>query len=122
MGHGVTLEEFTANYEEILFLLRAKSDARIVVTNIPDTSLAPSLPESLRPEIHQAVVSFNQRIQEVAPRHGVIVYDVYTPTHELLPANPAYISADGFHPSDAGYEMWAERMWPTIAAVLNGEM
>lgn len=122
IGHGVTLEEFTANYEQILFFLKAQSDARIVVTNIPDTSIAPSLPDLLRPEIHQAVLSFNQRIHEIATRHGVIVFDAYAPTHELLPTNPGYISADGFHPSDAGYEMWAERMWPTIAAVLNGEL
>jgi acyl-CoA thioesterase I len=122
VGHGVAVEEFAENYGKILSFLRAQLDARIVVINIPDTSLAPSLPAMLRPEIHKAVVYFNQRIDEIASLHGVIVYDVYTPTHELLPANPRYVSADGFHPSDAGYEMWAERMWPSIAAVLNGEM
>lgn len=122
IGHGVTLEEFAANYEEIVSRLRARTEARIVVSNIPDTSLSPRIPESLRPEVQQAVLSFNQQIEKIATRHRVIVVDVYRPTHELVPANPELISADGFHPSDAGYEMWTERMWPTILAVLNGEI
>ena len=47
------------------------------------------------------------------------MFDVYTITHEQLPGHPEYFSGDGFHPSDRGYELWAEKMWPTIAQVLG---
>ena len=43
------------------------------------------------------------------------MFDIYTITHQELPAHPEYISGDGFHPSDEGYELWAEHMWPAIA-------
>jgi len=49
----------------------------------------------------------------------VIVFDIYTITREQLPAHPEFFSADGFHPSDAGYEMWAEQMWPTLLKMIG---
>jgi lysophospholipase L1-like esterase len=47
------------------------------------------------------------------------VFDIYTVTHEQLPLHPEHFSDDGFHPSDEGYELWAVRMWPTIAQTLG---
>src|SRR4026208_2314959 len=36
IGHGLTLEQFSKNYEEILSTLKEKTHARIVVKNLPD--------------------------------------------------------------------------------------
>src|SRR5215218_5364855 len=38
IGHGLTLDQFSKNYEEILKTLREKTRARIVVANLPDVS------------------------------------------------------------------------------------
>ena len=38
IGHGLTLDQFSKNYEQILSTLKEKTSARIVVTNIPDIS------------------------------------------------------------------------------------
>jgi acyl-CoA thioesterase-1 len=119
IGHGLTIEQFAENYERILSTLKEKTQAQIVVTNIPNISSAPVVPSSTRDRYHQQIVSFNERLQEIANRHGVTIFDIYTITSRELPSHPEYFSRDGFHPSDKGYELWASEMWPTIARVIG---
>jgi lysophospholipase L1-like esterase len=119
IGHGVTLDQFSRNYEQILSTLREQTRARIVVTNIPDISSAPRIPGPTRNEYQQLIIQFNRRLEEIAARHGATIFDVYTITTQELPSHPEYFSGDGFHPSDAGYELWAEQMWPTMAQVIG---
>ena len=121
IGHGLTVDEFSTNYEEILKTLREKTHAEIVVTNIPDISTAPVIPGAMRGQYQQQIIQFSKRLEEIAARHGVTVFDVYTITTKELPSHPEYFSADGFHPSDQGYELWAEQMWPTVARVIGEE-
>lgn len=121
IGHGLTLDQFTRNYEGILKTLKEKTRAEIVVTNIPDISSAPRIPGPMRNEYQQQIIQFSKRLEEIAARHGVTVFDVYTVTTQELPSHPEYFSSDGFHPSDAGYESWAEHMWPTVARVIGEE-
>jgi lysophospholipase L1-like esterase len=119
IGHGLTLEEFSKNYEEILSALKEKTKARIVVTNIPDISTAPRIPGVMRSEYQRMITEFCRRLEEIANRHGVTVFDIYTITKDELPSHPEYFSSDGFHPSDEGYELWATAMWPTMARTIG---
>ena len=119
IGHGIKIDEFAENYEQILSTLKEKTQAQIVVTNIPNISSAPVVQSSLRNQYHQQIVDFNQRLEEIANRHGVTVFDIYSITTRELPSHPEYFSRDGFHPSDAGYELWAIEMWPTIARIIG---
>lgn len=119
VGHGLTLEQFSKNYEEILSTLKEKTHAQIVVANIPDVSSAPRIPSVMRNSYQQQIIQFSQRLEEIAKRHGVVVFDVYSITKDELPSHPEYFSNDGFHPSDEGYELWATHMWPTVAQVIG---
>lgn len=119
IGHGLTLEQFSTNYEQILSTLKEKTRAQIVVTNLPDVSSAPRIPNSMRAEYQRRIAQFSERLEEIANRHGVTIFDVYTLTRDELPSHPEYFSADGFHPSDEGYELWATQMWPTVARVIG---
>ena len=119
IGHGFTLDQFSKNYEQILSTLKEKTRARIVVTNIPDISTAPRIPGPMRREYQQQIIQFSQRLGEIADRYGVTVFDIYTITTQELPSHPEYFSSDGFHPSDAGYELWAQTMWPTLARTIG---
>jgi len=119
IGHGLTLDQFAKNYEQILSTLKEKTRARVVVTNIPDISSAPRIPGSMRSEYQRQIMQFNQRLEEIAARHGATVFDVYSITTAELPSHPEYFSSDGFHPSDAGYELWSERMWPIVEEVIS---
>lgn len=115
IGHGIGVEEFARNFEEILSQLRQGTRAKIVVTNIPDISSAPRIPEFARRQYQQAIVTFNERLATIVTRYEVTLFDVHSTTRAQLPSHPEFFSGDGFHPSDAGYELWAKEMWPVIA-------
>jgi lysophospholipase L1-like esterase len=115
IGHGLTLDQFSKNFDEILSTLKDKTHATIVVTNLPDISSAPRIPNSMRSQYQRQIDEFCKRLEEIANKYGVTIFDIYTITKEELPSHPEYFSADGFHPSDEGYELWATQMWPTLA-------
>lgn len=119
VGHGFTVEQFAKNFEEILSTLKEKTHARIVVTNLPDVSSAPSIPGPMRRTYQGKIVEFGQRLVDTANTHEVTIFDIYTITTKELPSHPEYFSSDGFHPSDEGYELWATQMWPTVARVIG---
>lgn len=119
IGHGLSLEEFGNNFEQILTRLQKNTRATIVITNLPDISTAPRIPEQIRIEYLQQIIAFNRKLEEIAASNGMTVFDVYTITHAELPSHPEYFSEDGFHPSDKGYELWAKEMWPVIAGTIG---
>lgn len=115
IGHGLTLEQFSKNFDQILSTLKQKTHATIVVTNLPDISSAPRIPNSMRSQYQRQIDEFCKRLEEIANKYSVTIFDIYTITKKELPSHPEYFSADGFHPSDEGYELWATEMWPTLA-------
>ena len=121
IGHGVSVERFSKNYEQIVTRLKNETSATIIVSNIPDVSTAPSIPTYIRAEYLRRIIAFNERLGEIARRHGVEMFDVFNATHKQLDSRPELFSGDGFHPSDAGYELWAELMWPSVARAIGLE-
>jgi lysophospholipase L1-like esterase len=119
IGHGVSVDDFGKNFETIVSRLQNETQARIVVSNLPDISSAPRIPEFARIQYQQMIVTFNQRLEAIAARYDVTVFDVQKITHEQLPSHPEFFSSDGFHPSDAGYELWADEMWPLMKQTIG---
>jgi acyl-CoA thioesterase I len=118
-GRSFPVDSFARNYEEIVKRLRSSTDAPIVVSNLPDVSLAPVVPAYLRGEVRRRIELYNERISEIAGRYGLRVVDAFTATREVIPRHPEFFSSDGFHPSDVGYEYWAKTMWPTVKAAIG---
>ena len=119
--HGTTPEQFTRNYEEIITRLKSRTDAPIVVTNIPDISTAPRVPVFLHDQVQGRIRVFNKRLAEIAARHKLLLVDTYDMSREVIPKHPEFFSPDGFHPSDEGYEYWAKMMWPTVKEAIGEE-
>jgi lysophospholipase L1-like esterase len=119
LTRGASIEQFAQNYETIVARLRAETSAPVIVTNIPDISLAPAVPAFTRDELRRRTNIFNERINQIVERHNARLVDAYQATHEVVPTHPEFFSSDGFHPSDAGYEYWARIMWPSLHAALN---
>lgn len=115
IGRGVSPEQFAEHLDAILSQLNSRTNARLVVTNIPDISTAPRLPQLMRAEVQRLIFLYNRSINDIAVRYRATVVDIHSSTHEQLASHPEYFSEDGFHPSDAGYENWAEEMWPAVA-------
>jgi acyl-CoA thioesterase I len=111
--------QFARNYETIITQLQSVTSAPIVASNIPDISYAPAVPAYARAEARRCIELFNSQIAERARRHNVTLIDAYSLTRDIVPSHLEFFSADGFHPSDAGYEYWAKMMWPAVQDVLN---
>src|SRR5713226_1665821 len=114
----VSDEQFAANYEEIVKSLRRLA-VPIVITNLPDISFAPRLPNSMREEMHVKVLLFNKRIEVIAKRYALLFVDLYEASGKGIATHQEFFSSDGFHPSDAGYKFWAQTMWPKVEMAVN---
>jgi acyl-CoA thioesterase I len=112
-------EEFAANYQAIVVQLRHLA-VPIVITNLPDISFAPRLPNSMRGEIHLKVLLFNKRIEAIAKSYGLFFVDLYAASAGALTKHQEFFASDGFHPSDAAYEFWTRTMWPTVKNAIGG--
>ncbi|HME89824.1 MAG TPA: SGNH/GDSL hydrolase family protein [Myxococcaceae bacterium] len=100
-----------------------KCGAEVVVSNIIDLSLAPvaALVDAwLRiplPMFQRRLAELNARIEALGRRPGFTVVDLLSFSRRELSAHPEYFCPDGFHPSPAGYDRWAELMWPAVESV-----
>jgi len=86
-----------------------------VVNLLPDLGVAPRFPAELRPALEQQTQRFNQALARVAQMYDAQLVDLYTPSQQEIPQHPEQVSADNYHPSDAGYARWAELMWSGVA-------
>jgi acyl-CoA thioesterase I len=118
----VSAAEFGERLDAIVRGIRERTAAPIVVTNLPDVSFAPIVPAYLRPLVTYQVQAYNDVIGRIATRHRLILVDAYTPSRRKLPEHPEFFSADGFHPSDAGYRYWASVIWPGLRASLSASI
>ncbi|HEX8145749.1 MAG TPA: SGNH/GDSL hydrolase family protein [Pyrinomonadaceae bacterium] len=114
-----TPEQFARNLDEIIERLRAQTDAPVVVSNLPDISHAPRVPDFLRESARRGIVLYNERIADAAARHRLHLADSFEKSADVVPTHPEFFSSDGFHPSDEGYEFWAFEMWPTVKKALG---
>lgn len=112
-------DSFAVNLEEIVVPL-SRLSAPIVLCNIPDLALAPAVARFVPVHVYEKRIElFNEHIAATAARHGLALVDLYSWSREALPGHQELFSPDGFHPSAAGYEVWAERMAAHIEPLLR---
>jgi acyl-CoA thioesterase I len=115
---GTASDVFGRQFEAIVAGVRARTDAPIVVSNIPDVSLAKAIQPAWRAPLAARVDAYNAVIAKVARERNLVVFDLCALTRQTLPTHPEYLSVDGFHPSDRGYEAWATGLWQVVRRVL----
>ncbi len=111
---GVDLPTFTTRLDAILGRLRRErgGEVTLVVLNLPDLRSVPVFASAAsgvrdRQALDARVRAWNAAIAESAGRHDAILVDLYGRWSELA-ERPDFVSADGFHPSGAGYRRIAE--------------
>jgi lysophospholipase L1-like esterase len=118
IGYGRSEDEFERDLDEVGARLSALH-VPVVVATIPDVSLAPAAAGAPHALIER-VARFNARIKQVAAHYRFRLVDLFAKSRELLAAGArALFSDDGFHPSDEGYERWADAMLPTLEKALR---
>ena len=113
LRNGVALPTFAAQLNLLLDRLSQPASGdrnlRIVVLNLPDLRPIPAFARGNRDALDSRVREWNAAIADAVRRHSpqAILVDLYARWPELA-ERADYISADGFHPSSAGYRRIAE--------------
>jgi len=112
---GVPVETYEHNVEAILRRLNDKTRAVIVVNLLPDLAVTPRFrghPQEAA--VGKLTTQFNDALRRQATAVGAEVVDLYEVSRDEVPRRPELVGRDGYHPSDVGYERWAELMWQGI--------
>ena len=115
---NVPYTSYMQDLNTLLSRLRAGTQARIAMANLPNLTLLPSfarLNAQQKAAMVNSIKHWNAGIASMATRYHVTLVDLQT-QNSLLTAHPEYISADGFHPSSAGYVQLANLFWQAIKA------
>lgn len=115
---GVTPKKFEENLET---LVAAFSDngATIVLSGVGDLGSIPRFLPPLRQLFSRRALNFNRIHEAVAERHGASVVPQRDSPAELWYQNREMWSADLFHVSSRGHEVWADLGWETVAGALE---
>ena len=123
---GVSPTSYGAQLQQLIHGLRRASSTRVLVANVPDLRQLPAfkacapnapdagpacpIPSTLVPSADQMralITAYNAVIAEVVKHEGATLVDLYS-RDSVLAQHPDWISADGFHPSPAGYAVIAQ--------------
>ena len=107
LRHRTKLRHFEKDFLELIKTLSGKTKAKIIISNIPDVSVVPSIPILVKHLLRFATGRFNRIIKEHAEQFRCILVDLYTGSKIYGRKSTGLISEDGLHPSDRGYALWA---------------
>ena len=109
LNGGVTSTAYRDVIDGILGELVARTEAQIFLGNVPDLRSVPAYSGVDQAALGAQVAAYNRWIGETAAKYPsrVVVVDLFTGSADLV--SSATVSPDGFHPSDRGYELIAER-------------
>lgn len=99
--------EFAELLDQAVRLAQGQKE-NVFVVSIPDYGFTP-FGEQRQPEISAAIDAFNDVNREITTARGIRYVDVTGISREGL-KRPAYVAADGLHPSGEMYRRWVEKM------------
>ncbi|MDQ3914182.1 MAG: SGNH/GDSL hydrolase family protein [Actinomycetota bacterium] len=115
--HLTRLRTVEENMRSVIVSLE-DADAEVVVAGPPDMR-SPVFYEPLRTIVGWRGRAVQETIEEVAREEGVPVVPLADETRDFFAADPdRYYSEDDFHPSAAGYALWADVIFPYVEEVL----
>jgi len=107
---------FRHTYETVVRALPA--GVPVVLLGVPDMGSIPRFAQPLRAVAGWRGRHLDAEVRRVARTTGAVYVDIAGPTGPPFRRHPdRYFAADDFHPSDAGYGLWAE----AVLNVLQGE-
>ncbi|HSE93829.1 MAG TPA: SGNH/GDSL hydrolase family protein [Methylomirabilota bacterium] len=116
---GVSVDDYERNVDTVLRRLSEAGRPVVVVNLLPDLAVTPRFAgHPGAATVGRRTVAFNDALRRTVHEHGAGLVDLYGPSRQEVPRQPWLLSADGYHPSDAGYARWAELMWQGVEARL----
>jgi acyl-CoA thioesterase I len=92
------------------------TEAKIFVGNVPDLRPVPAYADADKAALFRLIGAYNAAIAAIAAKHPgrVVLVDLFTGSAPLV--STITVSGDGFHPSDAGYQLIADRFADAMRA------
>jgi acyl-CoA thioesterase I len=112
----ITPDSYADDLARIVDALVARTEAAIFIGNVPDLRAVPVY-AGVDPALLLArITGYNVVIAAVAVKNPgrVVAVDLFTGSAELVTS--ATVARDGFHPSDAGYQLIADRFAAAMRA------
>ena len=98
---------FRHTYEKVVRALPA--GVPVVLLGVPDMGAIPRFAQPLRAVSGWRGRNLDAEVRRVAAEAGAVYADIAGPTGPSFRRHPdRYFAADDFHPSDAGYGLWAD--------------
>ncbi|MDO8681511.1 MAG: SGNH/GDSL hydrolase family protein [Acidobacteriota bacterium] len=108
------VRQWGTDLEDLVARIRSRApNARIVALNLPNLAASPYLagnPPSEKSLMQRVAVGLSDRVNALTSRN-VLVVDLMCDARLYLSSNYA---ADGFHPNDGGYAVFAELALPAL--------
>lgn len=104
----VSASGFEKNYDQILSRLTKETKAKIYVISIPFIGARGMMLPPYQFYFDSKTREFNAIIKKLAVEYSVSYIDLYTPSVNLFKSAGSHYSVDLFHPSAAGYKIWAD--------------
>jgi acyl-CoA thioesterase I len=109
MNATIEPASFANDLGAIVDALVAGTEAKVFVGNVPDVRTVPAYAEADKAALLRLINAYNAVIAQIVAKHPgrVIAVDLFTGSAPLV--STITVSGDGFHPSDAGYQLIADR-------------
>jgi len=116
MNATIEPASFANDLGAIVDALASGTEAKIFVGNIPDLRPVPAYKDADKVALLRLITAYNAAIAAIAARHPgrVVAVDLFTGSAELV--STITVSGDGFHPSDDGYQLIADRFADAMRA------
>jgi lysophospholipase L1-like esterase len=115
--HLTSRGAFRASIEKLLDGVAAVRPDHVIVLGIGEFASTPRFAEPLRFIAGVRGHQLDTDLRNAARRHGALYVDIVGNAGPSFVRDPArYHSVDRFHPSDAGYALWAKATLDSIAA------
>ncbi|KKS31439.1 hypothetical protein A2380_03575 [candidate division WWE3 bacterium RIFOXYB1_FULL_43_24] len=103
--------QYTENYSHILNELLTKTDAKIIVINLPYLGSPKAVRFPYNWMLNSRTKEFNSKIygliSEIDHNDRIRQVDLYGKTYKTFNKDPKNYSSDLFHPSGQGYLLWS---------------
>jgi len=114
LANNVPIDSYSKDLDLMLSRLQSKAPhARILVANVPDLALLPYFRSYDSLVLQNRIQAYNTAISSIVYRHHVILVDLSQQSYNLRD-HPEYVSNDGLHPTDIGYEKLAELFYKAL--------
>jgi acyl-CoA thioesterase-1 len=116
MNATIEPASFANDLGAIVDALVSGTAAKIFVGNVPDLRPVPAYKDADKVALFNLITAYNAAIAGIAAKHPgrVVAVDLFTGSAELV--STITVSGDGFHPSDAGYQLIADRFADAMRA------